>query len=171
MLNGRFDPALNNYTFIHGLGKSVVDYICVPQDFFSKCDYFKVIKSQDIVDQFKLHNLLGNRSKLPDHAFIMTQFSSNVCNNVSTAQGSSVTVNTIKYKLNRIPNDLFQSDISKTAILQIITDIEQVREVQSEIDGIYDNMCSVILQEMKNQIPQYCPLRSTRKRYKHCKPY
>ena len=46
-----------------------------------------------------------------------------------------------------------------------------MREVQSEIDGTYDNMCSVILQKMKNQILQYSPARITLKRYNHCKSY
>ena len=74
----------------------------------------------------------------------MTQFSTNICSNVSMAKGSSVTGNTIKYKLNRIPNDIFQLDISKTAILQITTNIEQVREVQSEIDGmVYMTICAL----------------------------
>ena len=72
VLNGRFDSTQDNFTSISQKGRATVDYICVPHDVFQLCKYFKVLTVQSIVDDFKLHQLIGTRSKLPDHSFLVT---------------------------------------------------------------------------------------------------
>ena len=78
VLNGRFDPTSNCYTSVSGRGRAVVDYICVPHDVFPSCKSFTVIPSNSLVEKHKLQNLLGNRSKVPDHSFICTEFDTGV---------------------------------------------------------------------------------------------
>lgn len=77
-----------------------------------------------------------------------------------------------KFKLNRIPVDFMESELSRLAISGIIQQqIESTRETQTNIDGIYDKLCTTIWQEMNDKIPKYDTSRGTRRRYKNYKPY
>lgn len=78
VLNGRCSSNQcrdNNWTSISRRGRAVVDYICVPHDQFTQCISFKVLSMQTVVDNCRLHGLLGDRSRLPDHSAIITEFS------------------------------------------------------------------------------------------------
>ena len=63
------------------------------------------------------------------------------------------------------------SDLSRLAILDIIQKIESARETQTNIDSIYEELCSTILNEMNDKIPKYDTSRSTHRGYKCSKPY
>ena len=168
VLNGRFDQAKDNFTFIHTRGKSVVDYICIPHDVLSSCKSFEVIHTKDIVDAHNLHSLLGDRSKLPDHALLITEFTALLATKHSNIQSEN---DTLRFKLNRIPDDMFQSETCALAIIELIENIEIVRETQSEVDNMYNRVCNLILTEMKRNIPTFDATRKSRRRYKHNKPY
>ena len=77
VLNGRFDQDKDNFTFISGRGKSVADYICVPQDYIDQCISFETITTRSIVEKANLFNFLGERSKLPDHVFTLNSIIKN----------------------------------------------------------------------------------------------
>ncbi len=77
ILNGRFSN--DNFTSISRKGKAVVDYLCVPHDTFTSCKDFKVVRVQEIVDQHGLHGLLGERSRLPDHSVLLSEFDFGYC--------------------------------------------------------------------------------------------
>ncbi|CAC5381141.1 unnamed protein product [Mytilus coruscus] len=72
VLNGRFPN--DNFTSISKKGKAVVDYICVPQDIYEYLNYFKVLTIHSIVNDNRLLELIGDKSKLPDHSVIMCEF-------------------------------------------------------------------------------------------------
>ena len=55
VLNGRFNELSRKR-------KSVVDFICIPQDIFNMCRNFSVITVQSSVDAHAMHGLLGERS-------------------------------------------------------------------------------------------------------------
>lgn len=76
-----------------------------------------------------------------------------------------------KFKLNRIPDDFMDSELSRLAILSVIQKIESSRETQSNIDSIYEELCNTIWTEMNDKIPKYDTSRSTRRCYKCSKPY
>ena len=87
---------------ISGRGKAVVDYICVPHDIFSRCKYFNVVTVQEITDQFALHELLGERSRLPDHSVLLAEFECDISStqvNLDAKQSS----NDVRYKTKNIP--------------------------------------------------------------------
>ena len=62
-LNGRFCPDRDNYTYIKGTGKSVVDYIIVPQDNLALCNDFYVETARDLINRYNIQNTL--ESTLP----------------------------------------------------------------------------------------------------------
>ena len=112
-------------------GNAVVDYICVPHDTFEQCLYFKVITSRSLVEDADLFGLLNERSKIPDHSILLTEFGihDTTC---QSPPSSSATCSTKPYKLNAIPVDFLSSDISKLALQLVIQRIESARETQNE---------------------------------------
>ena len=140
-------------------------------DALSNCKSFEVIHTKELVELHGLYSLLGERSKLPDHAFLRTEFNIAMSPIHSNTKHSAGTNDTIRFKLNRIPDDIFHSETSALAILELIENIELVRETQSEIDDMYNRLCDLILTEIKRTIPTFDTTRKSRKRYKHCKPY
>ena len=55
--------------------------------------------------------------------------------------------------------------------LDIIRNIELSREIQTNIDKLYEEFCNKLIKEMNENIPQFDCLRKTRRRYKQFKPY
>ncbi|VDI35540.1 Hypothetical predicted protein [Mytilus galloprovincialis] len=76
----------------------------------------------------------------------------------------------LRYKLNQIPLDFMTSDIQRSALLTLIENIERCRETQDNIDKIYNELCEIIFSEMNDKIPKFED-NSSKKRYKHRKPY
>ena len=91
-LNGRFNSSDDNYTSVSSKGSAVVDYICVPHDTFEQCLYFKVIRS--LIEDANLYGLLSERSKIPDHSILLTEF--RIHSNISQTHPSSDTCNTYR---------------------------------------------------------------------------
>ena len=131
----------------------------MPNDVFQLCKYFKVLTIQSIVDDFKLHQLIGTRSKLPDHSFLVTEFETGYLveleneplNNGNAPEQYSPP----RFKLKRLPDNFMESVTSALAISELILQIEGARETQSEIDDIYTKLCDTITQEMRETIPMY----------------
>ena len=162
VLNGRF--MTDNFTSISSKGSAVVDYLCIPQDTFTKCNTFQVLTAQEIIDRYNLHGLIGVRSRLPDHSVLLAEIDIGVHETDYTYQDGVKSEDGLpKYKLKSIPSDFMESEMARTAVLNIIMRIESCRETQGEIDGIYDNLCQVILQEMSDKIPKIDSTRRTRK--------
>ncbi len=69
VLNGRFDPHNDNYTYVCN-GASVVDYVICPHDIFKHTVDFKVSTPTELVNQHNLHGLIKTKSKMPDHSLL-----------------------------------------------------------------------------------------------------
>ncbi|VDH98618.1 Hypothetical predicted protein [Mytilus galloprovincialis] len=165
VLNGRFADG-DNYTSISKKGKAVVDFICVPQDMFTDVKYFRVLTVQSIVDDFKLHDLIGSKSKLPDHSAIVSEF--NITRHCLATQTKNTRSSCSRFKLNQIPLDFMTSDIKRTALLNLIEQIERCRETQDNVDKIYTELCSIIFSEMTDKIPKV-EFNGSKKRFKQKK--
>ncbi|VDI60035.1 Hypothetical predicted protein [Mytilus galloprovincialis] len=152
VLNGRFQDC-DNFTSISKRGKSVVDYICVPHDVFDKCKKFEVLTAESIVNNNSLFGLLGGKSRLPDHSVLITEFT---VTHFEQAVSTDNEMKRARFKINQIPLDFMSSEIRRNALINIITDIEHSRETQENIDVIYENLCTEIIAEMTDKIPQYC---------------
>ena len=62
------------------------------------------------------------------------------------------------------------SELRRSALFATIDLIENSRNTQASIDGIYDNLCEIILNEMETKIPKFTNKRNN-KRFKNRKPY
>ena len=115
------------------------------------------------MDENSFHGLLGDRSRLPDHSVICTEFEtdhSNCCavNNENAPRN--------RYNLKKMPSDFMTSELCRATISNIITSIETARENQESMDKIYDSLCHTIKADMEATIPRYEATRRTRKRFK-----
>ncbi|WAR27263.1 hypothetical protein MAR_012967, partial [Mya arenaria] len=139
-LNGRICIDNDNFTSVSRKGRSVVDYICIPHDMFIKCKSFSVLPSQSIVDKHSLHGLLGERSRVPDHSVLIACFETDY-NDLYVHED---TPSRARYDLKRLPQDFMSSETAKLAISNLISRIQSARETQTEMDTIYENLCSII---------------------------
>ena len=76
VLNGRLNNDSVNFTCISSKGKSVVDYINTPHDCFNSCDDFKVETVIDLLEQYNIFGMIGDRCKPPDHSLLSVNFAS-----------------------------------------------------------------------------------------------
>lgn len=169
VLNGRLGH--DNFTSISRKGKAIVDYLCVPHETLKKCSRFKVITVQELTAEHDLQGLLGERSRLPDHSALVTEFH---CTDYYHTVNDSVRINTsqkVRFKLKCIPVNFMENERAAVAITAIITQIESARETQNDIDAINKNLCDVILNEMVQSIPTYNSTKRTNRRRKIAKPY
>ena len=169
VLNGRFNDS--EYTSISRKGRAVVDYICVPHEDFKKCKSFNVITVQSLVDKYDLHGLLGERSKLPDHSALTTDIT--VTNYIyeSDSHAGDQEIKSTRFKLKTIPDNFMDSDLARSAIIDIISQIERCRDCQEDIDSIYTNLCKSIVSEMNRKLPKHEVNSGSAKRYRKKKPY
>ena len=72
VLNGRIDPENANFTNVKR-GRSVVDYMLVPHDCLTNVTDFKVDLANVLVDDCNVYDLVGDRSKIPDHSMLTTR--------------------------------------------------------------------------------------------------
>ena len=73
VLNGRGDKSHDNFTYVSTLGRSVVDYVCVPYGDMSKYSNFRVQLISDIMLE---NNILPDaRATIPDHSMLSFELS------------------------------------------------------------------------------------------------
>ena len=125
----------------------MADYICVPHDCYKICSNFRVISPESLVHRLKIHQLLGARSKLPDYYFlaldfnyIYSSFTSDECEDLPKQTKKPFIER--KYKLNRLPHNYMESNISRAALLELINRIELCRETQDNVGSFYDTLNS-----------------------------
>ena len=172
VLNGRFDVDDDSFTNISSRGRAVVDYICVPHENFDQCVNFKVMTSRSIIDKGNLTQLLGERSKVPDHSALIVEFQSlNVLSKHDDVTSNWTTGGKKWFKLKSIPNDFMSSDLSRLALQTMISRIDSARETQGEVDSVYENLCKVITTEKENSIPIFDTSKGSRKRFKSTEPF
>ena len=175
VLNGRFCNNSDTYTSVSTRGRSVVDFIAVPYECFGSCENFQVISPTTIIHTHGLQSLLGERSRVPDHNFL--RFTYKYATVYSKNEGDTeykaarTPFNTKIFKLKRIPENFMNSELARTAFLDIIRNIELCRETQNNIDELYESFCTKLIKEMNENIPSFDCSKKTRKRYKQFKPY
>ena len=181
VVNGRFDPTYDNFTYITNRGKSVVDYFFCAHKMLENCLDFRVVTCKDLANQYNLFPLIGNRSKLPDHSLI--KMCLNIACTPPTANipleppilnesENNTSVNAPKYNVKNIPNDFFASAEACVKLLDLIHEQELYNESQQRVDECYDNLINVIFNEMDKYLPKlYGHGKTSSKRFKVKKPY
>ncbi len=189
VLNGRFDPAKDNFTYVSTRGKSVVDYFFCSHKTFEICSDFEVKTCTELANEYNLSNLIGHKSKLPDHSLIKVSIDI-LCNSCSVnplllSQNSTFTTNNVhvdinqeptntvpRYKTNVIPNDFFTSPESREKLIQLVNEQELRIESQNNVDQCYADLVDIIFGEMEKYLPKlYGTNKKTSKRFKAKKPF
>lgn len=168
-------PSKDNYTCVSSRGKSVVDYIWVPQDNYVQCVDFCVDLCSDLIERYNLENYISEKSKVPDHSILSLIFNVDQLYDHTTStsmdyNSQDVNSGTKIFKTKRLPDDFLESDLAKLAIQSLINDIEQWRESQEEVDIVYDKFLKCMNDEMESRLPSFFSGKS-RKYYRNHKPF
>lgn len=94
---------------------------------------------------------------MPDHSVLLAHISLNSdtdYSNVHQLNDNRSVPTAIRYKLNHIPVDFMERDLTRRALLEIIERFKISRDSQDEIDSIYRMLCETIIQEMNHCIPR-----------------
>ena len=102
----------NCFTSVSTKGSAVVDYIAVSQDYIDKCTSCEVLPVNDLLEQYNLYGLIGEKCKPPDHSIISLtpQTLVSMTGNVSGINFEYVdkpSLSKKRYYLNDIPHDFF----------------------------------------------------------------
>ena len=138
VLNGRVANSNDEFTCRTARGVSVVDYFIVPHDIFPQCKNLNVKSCNDIVDECGLHNMLNDRSRIPDHALLTCHLTINVITDVN--DNEKINVSHLKshrrYDFKKINGNFMKSDLCKMSLQKLIQNIECNRELQTDVDNI-----------------------------------
>ena len=158
VLNGRCNVPGDNFTFITNRGRSVVDYIFMPQHLINQVTDFHVYPV------LQLCNDIGYvpDNKMPDHSIVTCKVNvfewslheseqlGQPHNNVDMSG-----INTFqphKVKLDRI-NDSFMNGC-EDMVNDTIRRLEGIHQQQDEIDLIYDDICQMYTDLMMEKLPK-----------------
>ena len=77
-----------------------------------------------------------------------------------------------RFNVKQIPGSFLNNEIAEKCILELITQMEQIRENQDEIDGIYNKFCNFYYDEMKRWLKSKTVYPQAMKRFRRkSKPY
>jgi len=168
--NGRITNCLNNFTFVAPRGASVVDYIITPIANIDHCIEMYVLLVRDLFNQYcEISNSDIDLSRhLPDHSVLKGVFRFNnkalnvqdeinpiIDQRQSVCTDSQTNKNNIYYKrfhftdpaaLNIFTSQLFIGESS--VFLNSLDGFEQGNVMQSDMDALYENFCSIYHKEM-----------------------
>lgn len=164
--NGRVGQSLlkNNFTCISGRGKSVVDYIMVPQNDIAKCLDMNVYTPGELIEKCNLYSLISVKCKPPDHSILMLEFIAQSCVTEKSCK-SCIYTQDRKLICRKLPDD----EIWRSAVCKIIENIRAMDNNQNVIDRTYDEFCTTVHKEM-NRFYVQCNSKH-KKKFKYHKPY
>ncbi|CAC5424839.1 unnamed protein product [Mytilus coruscus] len=148
---------------------AVVDYVCVPHDIIENCKNFEIITCNEIIESERIQHLIGTRSRIPDHAFLIFDYIENFI--IKFMKNVKITATKKRLSFKEIPANFMCSEVTKEAINMAIRQIELCRKQQEDIDMIYEQLCKFVTKEMKDTIPYHDASRKIRKHFKHEKPF
>ena len=156
ILNGRISPENNDFTNLSSRGTSVVDYIIVPHDKISCFRNFQVISCKSIIEINNLYNLLGERSRIPDHAVLYVEMRSTISNSlndtiISTGKNMSKR-SRVRYKFNNLPIEFCNNVNFNEQFDLIVNQINVNSETQVEVTSVYNNICYLLDCELSKYV-------------------
>ena len=144
---------------MHVFHISSIDYIIVPQNTLSHFKNFNVKSCMSIVEDHNLFSLLNERSRIPDHAVLLVDLSTNIQSvsyETSDNSGTPVINRSIKYNCKIIPEEFLNNEKAKQYAHSILDQINVNNGNQEDFDFIYDNICSFINNEMYTYLRPLC---------------
>ena len=175
ILNGRVTPGFDDYTFVSPRGKSVVDYFVVPHENIPLCSICKVETMTELLHKGNLFSKISEACKPSDHSVVTATFNVLLSNNasevISDNEVPSVIFNRKIYNLQKDSNNLFNSDMFKNALMEVIEKLEAQIICQRTVDQNFELFANVILKELDQYLCLPQCTSGTRKRYKYSKPF
>ena len=163
VLNGRFDPANDNFTCVSHRGRSVVDYIIGSYSTFVNITDFRVYSMTEVIDKLGITDTISDRSKPSDHSMLVCALDmspySTIRHTPDYIQAPSNNIR--KYNVNTIPEHFLTQPTVKTAIRTVIQRLEYATIRQADIDGIYSDFVNILHTEMDKSL-KYRDTRTSR---------
>jgi len=172
ILNGRGDNVNDNFTCTTARGRSVVDYIIIDHATLENSISFNVSSTLEICNNHNLVNLVGTKSKLPDHSLVSFHLNTNVhfLENPNDVENADKPTIRKKYNFSRKHANFMNNDICRGAIMLLIEQLEITLATQDNIDEFYERFKDEIVQEMNRNIPVKKPCSKSAKYFKR-KPF
>ena len=173
VLNGSITPDYDNFTNTKR-GKSVVDYMFVPHDNLSNIKSFSVDLANSLIDDTKIHHMIGERCKVPDHSLLTTRVNWGIDmeNNRQNDQYDQATFTKDKrYAFKNLIPESLNNPIWQQAILNIIERLIHAQNTQQELDALYIEFCKSLFSELDDCLGFKYITKKHRKRLRNNKPY
>ena len=163
-LNGRMNPQHDDFTCSTFRGTSVIDYILVSHDTYEKCSNFRVKQCDDLVNEYNLYHLLGERSKIPDHALLCVDIEySYICSSqdvLNVMLPTKVPANNRireKYNCKSLPCEFLDNDIANNRFENIMQSIMCAETNQENVNSVYQDITDLLINEMDRFLPKVKP--------------
>ena len=152
--SGCITPQFDNFTSISTRGRSVVDYIAVIHTSMRNCVEYRVTPSNVLVDEYKIQGLISQYCRVPDHSYLGLSLNLRVGLCVDNNNPGAVTnpINSRKYKYDFLPDNFLCSEVSKSAIQELIDRLCINDTTQNDLDKIYQDFTSNLFQEMDSNL-------------------
>ena len=179
-LNGRLNCANDDFTSVSTRGSAVVDYVIVPHDCYKMFTHFSVERMSYLMSFHNLYPLISEHSRPPDHSVLNCTFE---CKQMYYDDHNSITDHTVnridvcesvsykKYHVNNIPDNFMKNEDWKQNLLQMISELENLRMGQENVDQMYDKFSKTVLDEMDKFLNVKTLASGLKKKYKISKPY
>ena len=173
VINGSITPEYDNFTNVKR-GRSVVDYMFCPHDCIENVLNCKVDLANDLVNECSVNNLLGTRSKAPDHSMITSRVvwgHDSSATNMPSTYNPSDTPDKKCYSFKNLTPESLSSETWTLALHNIIDRLSARNIMQSEIDTLYDSFCKSLFTELDESLGFRFVSKKSKKRFKNHKPY
>jgi hypothetical protein len=149
VLNGRFDPRENNFTYLKN-GESVVDWMVTPITNFHQFKNFKVHTMFETIQKQNLANELEKTSHISDHSILSVELTWSTFDQLRGTQEpipEPTKVKSLKVK-RQMPVNFLENEMANKSI-QILIDkqLEQIQN-QAQVDDIYKQFLTIYFEEL-----------------------
>ena len=161
VLNGCGDAEYDNFTSICShRGRSVVDYMIVPNTQLQNVSDFKVTTMTQCIEQYGI--AVSSNVKLPDHSLLScavhsTSYGIHYNSDAGltktrgkrglTPAGNGQQVHR-RYRTNILPDNMFQNEHPRRCLTSIITALQTGIQDQGDVDAVYDSFVNALHTEM-----------------------
>ena len=167
--NGRITPKLDNFTSTAShKGNAVVDYIITRQSEINSVITAAVKPCYEIIDEKDLEQLIGPRSRVPDHNVVVAHFELSMIVREGWTDVNLGHKSVKRAKILRKVGDRYMnSETAKRLLPQLLHDIDEGIVDQQSVDKCYTATCDLMLSEAENSVEKSKQKRASTK----TKPY
>ena len=188
VINGRISPLSDNFTSISSKGMAVVDYFLSSHDCIQSINHFKVLTMSDAIQNIGPEGVSRSPTSISDHSLLIMYIAtrdttfpggSGHGHGPRVPPGSNTNSNSTenanlppRFRIQEVPDDFLQSDESRAKLISLIDEIENSRNTQVEINGIYSKLKNMYIDEMTTHFRTVNTTPMAKKKYRFtCKEW